>query len=124
MFHVKTKLKESKIHGIGLFAEQDIPKGTLIYSRNENLDINIPNSELSKLSKNEADTIKHYGYFDQKSKKWHLSFDDIRFCNHKKESNIENKHGKLYARKNISKGEELTDNYTEFEDSKREGLID
>jgi len=31
MLLVKTKIKESKIHGIGLFADQFIPKGTEIW---------------------------------------------------------------------------------------------
>ena len=37
---VKTIIKESDIHGIGLFADEFIPKGTKIWEFTPNFDIN------------------------------------------------------------------------------------
>ncbi len=115
MFHVKIELKKSKIHGIGLFAGQDISKGQKIYTGNENLDLFLSEEECSKLALDEQNTIKHYGYFDKAKSKWHLSFDDIRFCNHSSDGNITLKEKSLVAKRDIAKGEELTQDYREFE---------
>ncbi len=41
MLLIKTKLDLSKIHGIGLFAGEDIPKGTIIWRFNSLIDIYI-----------------------------------------------------------------------------------
>jgi uncharacterized protein len=115
MFHVKIKLSPSKIHGIGLFAEENIPKGKIVYSINKDLDLFLSNNEFQRLSEDEKRTIKHYGYFDKQLKKWHLCFDDIRFCNHDANGNIGLKNDKLVAKTSIKEGEELTQNYCEFE---------
>jgi len=123
MFHIKVKLKESPIHGIGLFTDEDIPKGKTIYSPNPKLNLLLTREELSKLSPNEKETIEHYGYYDELRNGWHLSFDDIRFCNHSSKNNITRQNGDVVAKRNIKKGEELTHNYEEFENPIREGLI-
>lgn len=88
MFHVKTKLGKSTIHGIGLFANQSISKGSKIYSINETLDLVISCGTFDSLSADEQQTISHFGYFDKKLDNWHLSFDNIRFCNHSRKPNF------------------------------------
>lgn len=116
MFKVKTYLDKSGIHGIGLFSKNPIKAGTIIYVPNKDLDLLLDKGQFQKLSKNEKDTIKHFGY-NTKDHKWHLSFDNIRFCNHSKSKNnisIGN-NGYLYAIKDIPKNKELLQNYSEFE---------
>jgi uncharacterized cupin superfamily protein len=103
MFYVKVKLKESKIHGIGLFADEDIPKGKTVYSDNNKLDLFLSEKEFSSLADNEKNTIKHYGFFDKSVGKWHLNFDDMRFCNHSLDGNITLRSSKLIAKKDIKK---------------------
>ena len=122
MFYVKIKLQQSRIHGIGLFADEDISTGKAVYCGNPKLDLLLTDKEFLKLSVNEQGTIKHYGYFDKYLKKWHLAFDDIRFCNHSSDGNISLKNNKLVAARNIKKGEEITQNYEEFEEL-RENLV-
>lgn len=120
MFHVKTKLKESRIHGIGLFADQDIIKGSKIYSISEDLDLFLTDNALLDLSEDEIRTIKHYGYFDKEKSVWHLAFDDIRYCNHEKNANMILSTNCLIAKRDIKKGEELTQDYSEFEELRPE----
>jgi len=120
MFYVKTALNQSKLDGIGLFAEEDIPEGKVVYSINPKLDLFISQEEFANIGENEKETISHYGYFDKKENKWHLSFDDIRFCNHSKDSNIILKGHELIAKKDIQKGEEITQDYSEFENLREE----
>ncbi|MFA4960445.1 MAG: SET domain-containing protein [Candidatus Pacearchaeota archaeon] len=119
MFHVKIKLSESKIHGIGLFANEDISKGKIVYSINEKLDLLLTEKNFLKLLDDEKCTIKHYGYFDKNRKIWHLSFDDIRFCNHSVNGNITIEDNKLIAVRDIRKNKEITQNYGEFEELRK-----
>ena len=50
MFHVKVKIMPSKINGLGLFADEDIPKDSKVYSINESLDLEIPIEKFNKIS--------------------------------------------------------------------------
>lgn len=122
MLLVKTYLDKSKIHGIGLYAGQFIPKGKAIYRRSNDLDINLSRKQFSKLDHYSRKQIQHYGHLS-KNNKWHLAFDDIRFCNHSKNSNItidkNNIKYQLIAKRNINKDEEITQNYREFEKLKK-----
>ena len=120
MFHVKVKIMPSKINGLGLFADEDIPKDSKVYSINESLDLEIPIEKFNKISENEQQTIKHYGYFNNKKNVWYLSFDDIRFCNHSLNGNITLKENNLISTKDIKKDEEITQNYKEFETLRKE----
>ena len=62
MFHIKIKLDKSKISGIGLFADENIKKDQIIYSINNKIDLLLTIEEFFHLSKNEQNTIRHYGY--------------------------------------------------------------
>ncbi|MBR9701242.1 hypothetical protein GOV11_05245 [Candidatus Woesearchaeota archaeon] len=115
MFNVKVVLGESKIHGIGLFADENIAKGALVYTVNPDLNLHLTQEEFSKLSDDEKNTMRHFGYFG-KDKQWHLSFDNIRFCNHHRKGNVSYKDGKIYSVRAIMKDEEITQNYEEIED--------
>lgn len=119
MVLVKTFLDKSKIHGIGLFANENIKSGAIVYKPNPGLDIKITEEEFSKLEKNCQETIRHYGFRSKVDSMWYLAFDDIRFCNHSKNSNLfqsEIDNNKcLTANRDIKKGEELLQNYGEFE---------
>lgn len=115
MFHVKTKLKESKIHGIGLFADQDIKENTIVYSASDKLNLRLSERKFARLSDDEKSTIKHYGYYDNNNNTWNLCFDNIRFCNHSIEGNIALREGKAVAIRDIKNGEEITHDYREFE---------
>ena len=124
MLLVKTHLNKSKIHGIGLYADQFIPKGKAIYRCSPGLDINLSKNLFNKLDRCSKKQIKHYGHMSLKKNKWHLAFDDIRFCNHSKNGNItvdgNNRNYQLIAKRNINRGEEITQNYEEFENLRKE----
>lgn len=120
MILVRTRLDKSKISGIGLFADCDIRAGDMVYMKSPKLDIVLSKEDFLDLNDIEQKTILHYGYFG-KDKFYHLDFDDIRFLNHSDNSNLVWKNNALCAKKNIKKGEELTQDYNDFEDfSKRQ----
>ncbi|MFA5945768.1 MAG: SET domain-containing protein [Patescibacteria group bacterium] len=129
MLHIKYKLAPSIHHGIGLFADQNIQKNQLIYSASPLLDVNISPEEFSKLSLSEQAEISYWGFLDKQSGLWHVDFDVSKFINHSSAPNITqdpiSTETRLIALKDISAGEELTQNYLEFEtkeDLKRRGI--
>ncbi|TAK04710.1 SET domain-containing protein-lysine N-methyltransferase [Patescibacteria group bacterium] len=117
MLFVKTRLEKSPVHGIGLFADQRVAKGSLVYKMSSNLDVDISDADFQKLDVFSQKQIRHYGYFNDGT--WHLAFDDIRFCNHADVGNITVDAGapeyRLVAVRDIEAGEELLQDYGEFE---------
>jgi SET domain-containing protein len=119
MIHIKYKLKASELHGIGLFSDQHISKEDLIYTASPILDLNITQEQFDSLEQGEKDEILWWGFFDQPSQMWHVDFDVSKFVNHSTDGTItqNSSHDDAYliATRDITPGEELTQNYLEFE---------
>lgn len=115
MLYVKTQLKKSEISGIGLFADEMIPKGTVVWEFNPFIDILLSKEEVESLSKPAQEQIYKYGFLDTKSNKYMLCGDDARFFNHSIDNNCDDSQINItIAKRNIMPGEELTVNYKEF----------
>ncbi len=123
MLLIKTIIKSSSIHGIGLFADQDISKGTKIWKFSPGLDLEIKPSDFEKLNQCEKDVILFSGFHSKKTGNYHLSFDNVHFINHSTLGNIstdmtvDDIEYPLIANRDIKKGEELTQNYFEFDEN-------
>ncbi len=119
MLHVKYLLNKSDKHGIGLFAGEDIKKNTVVYTASPLLDVNITQDAFDSLSENEKVEIKYWGFFDEFSKKWHVDFDVSRFINHSMNASLTQDPSRndayLLTTRDVTIGEELTQNYLEFE---------
>jgi hypothetical protein len=129
MMHIKYALKASTVHGIGLFADQEILTGQLIYTASPLLDVDITEAEFASLSAAEQHEVKYWGFFIPESKTWHVDFDVSKFINHSTTPTVtqDPSHSEAYliAARDIHKGEELTQNYLEFESAevlKRRGI--
>jgi len=117
MIHIFYKIKASPVHGIGLFSDQEIKAEQLIYTPSPLLDVDITQDEFDKLSAAEQREVKYYGYFNNKTKKWHVAFDAIRILNHasEKSSNVtQDDNMTMRAKRDIKKGEELFQDYSEI----------
>jgi len=118
MLEVKYKLKDSNIHGKGVFADEFIPAGKTIWRWTGT---EILHEEFLKLNKEEQETIRHSSYRSKNTGNWYLSGDDIEFLNHSDNSNSTEKideqsgAGTLIAKVDINPGEEITQDYREFE---------
>jgi SET domain-containing protein len=114
MLLVKTRLGESSIHGIGVLANEFIPKGTLVWKWHEGVDQNISTQLVDALPDIAKEYIKRYSWF---SGGWYcLCSDNDRFLNHSDNPNC----GLLgdwgdVALKDIQIGEELTVDYRKFD---------
>ena len=119
MIHVKYKLKGSGLHGVGLFIDESVERGGLIYTASPLLDLNITQEQFDLLDQKEKDELLWWGFFDQPSQMWHVDFDVTKFINHSYEANVTQRddHDEAYliASRDIKAGEELTQNYLEFE---------
>jgi SET domain-containing protein len=129
MIHIAYKLKSSDLHGVGLFADEDIKQGQLIYTASPLLDLNITQEQFDNLNQKEKDEILWWGFFDRPSQMWHVDFDVSKFINHSGNATVtqDDSHEEAYlvATRDIQPGEELTQNYLEFEtaeDLERRGI--
>lgn len=120
MLYVKTYLDKSKIQGIGLFAGENIKKGTVIWRFKPKFDIVIKKKERDKLPKLTREWMTRYAYHDVKMNGYIICADDARFFNHSPNPNTIDRHNVTMARRNIRKGEELTSNYYDFDDETTE----
>jgi len=119
MIHIEYKLKASEVHGIGFFTDEDLVKGQLIYTASTLLDVNISQVEFSSLDPKEQYEVLYWGFWDKSNNVWHVDFDNSKFINHSYKATLtqDEEHGDAYlvATRDIKKGEELTQNYLEFE---------
>ena len=88
MLVVKTKIGQSKVEGIGLFADQFIQKGTVTWKFDPRFDIYFDPNEVDKMSEAQKDLIIHFAYLSKKSGKYVYSIDNTRFTNHSTNPNI------------------------------------
>lgn len=120
MLLVKTRLEKSNIHGLGLFADQLITKGTVTWQRNEKFDIGFNESNVANTSEEFKKYFFHYAYYDKKNNYYVLCCDNQRFINHSQDSrkiNIDSTPDQDVAARDIQPGEELLCDYNQFDDT-------
>jgi uncharacterized protein len=117
---VKTKIAPSAIHGLGLFANQFIGKGQVIWRFSPGFDREVTFEELETLPIHLQEWTKHYGYLDFHLNRYILHIDDARFVNHSNNACIyvdyaQDSYGIDVADRDIAPGEELTYDYNQFD---------
>ena len=116
MLYVKTILKISSVHGIGLFANQFIPKGTMTWRYHSVFDMGFTRKQVDEMSVPARRLFLWYAYFDFAQNKYILCFDDQRFINHSsKNFNIISTTDHDIAARDIQIGEELLCDYNLFD---------
>ena len=119
MILIDYEIKDSKIHGAGMFTKQFIKKGELIAQASPELDVDITKEVYDKLEQREKDEILYWGFYDAPRECYHVDFDNTKFINHSFDSNITQDPNYLdmclVASRDIESGEELLQNYLEFE---------
>lgn len=119
MLVVKTKITLSKIQGIGLFADQFIPKGTIIWKYDPRFDIYFDPIDVEAMSDLQKNLIINFAYLSKKSSKYVYSIDNTRFTNHSTNPNTaeddkfhtQDAEVCTVAVRDIQKGEEITIDY-------------
>jgi len=115
MLCVKTKIQPSKISGIGLFADEYISKGTVVWKFEPRIDLLLSKDDISKLSSASQKQFFNYAFLDTSHGKYMLCGDDGRFFNHSDDPNCDDSSPNItFANTEILPGEELTVNYKVF----------
>ena len=126
MLHVKATVGDSEIHGKGLIAAQDIPRGTLIWTFDPSVDHEFRSEDIQKITDAaERERLLDHAYKTREGI-FLLCGDEARYMNHSNTPNTisvgfhENGgHGATYAAEDISIGREITEDYLSFEDPAR-----
>ena len=122
MLCVKTKKLLSPIHGIGLFADQDIPSGSVIWQFVSGFDQVFTLEGLRQLPPEAQIFLARYAYMSKKSHRYILDADDARYFNHSADPNSSTKESVhssehvITAVRDIKATEEITINYADQED--------
>ncbi|MCU0853992.1 MAG: SET domain-containing protein [Rhodobacteraceae bacterium] len=117
MLLVPTSIRQSPIHGLGLFAEEDIPAGTIIWRFEPLVDRLIPEGELDRLPPHVAAYVDIYSEYFPDLGVLVLSGDNDRYTNHSDDPNTEvllpnGPEALVRARRDIAAGEEITCDYS------------
>lgn len=120
MLYVKTKIQPSGIHGIGLFADQFIPKGTMIWKFTPGFDMKLTREQILDFPELLQIYIYKYSWKSKKSKLYCFSSDNPNCLSEYKNDEEE---VITTAIKDIQIGEEITDNYSSFEDEESEDNV-
>lgn len=121
MLFVKTKVLPSKIHELGLFADEFIHKGTIIWKFTPGFDLKFTKEQIKKFPKQVREYLETYCWLGKKSGKYCFSSDNGKYFNHSKNPNsssayyVDEEEVVTKAIRDIQKGEEITDDYSTFE---------
>lgn len=111
-------LKPSPVHGIGVFAIRDIPKGCrTIFSGHKNDWITLPIAEVEKLPEHSRNLVETYCLYDEEN--YYVPdygfkiMDMVNYLNHSSTPNVESVHDGEYfeALTDIPAGTELLVDY-------------
>jgi SET domain-containing protein len=115
MFVVKTRVAPSAIHGLGVFACEDISAGAEVWRFQPPFDIVVPESALADLPAAVRMHLDIYGYRSvDLGGQLVLSGDNAKYLNHSDDPSLEESPFRSVARRPIAEGEEITCDYGAF----------
>lgn len=109
---VATKVKPSSIHGLGLFADQDIAKDAVVWEHSPGYDGWFYCKTWQLFPKALQDYIKHFCCYDRHLHAYIRAGDNANWMNHSDTPNLNAPNYYIHiANRDITTGEELTVNY-------------
>ena len=120
MILVKTSVRLSPIHGLGLFAIEFIPKNRPVWAFDSAVDSVVSEKEFSSFSESRKAVVSHFGFKSARGD-WIIRGDGAVFMNHSHDANLTgsfpdeefrlSREPVLRAARDISPGEEITLSY-------------
>jgi uncharacterized protein len=114
MLLIDARAGKSDIHGIGLIANQFIPKGTRMWTFKPGFDLILSEKDINSMSEFSRSQVIWYAYYDKSTAVYVLSSDDDRFTNHSDSPNTINIGDDVFALVDIYPGTEITWDYRNF----------
>lgn len=115
MLVVKTKLQPSSISGIGLFADETITRGRMVWVFDPRIDIELNEKNWEGLSEEVQKFLITRSWVCKQTNKRIIALDNDRFMNHSEDPNVYmDKNGNMFANRNIPEGTEIVCNYREI----------
>ena len=87
MLMVATTIAPSGLNGLGLFADQDIPDGAVVWQFTPGVDVILTDDQIRILVEPARHSVLHYAYRTISSGEYVLCSDDARFWNHSNNAN-------------------------------------
>ncbi len=126
MYLVKTKIGPSAAHGDGVFVDETILAGEVVWRFVAGHDCTLSKEEFAALGDDEKKALSHVAYLSRATERWVFppEGDPARFTNHSDTPNLTvvvnsavSPEPLFVARIAIPKGEELTVDYRTFDSS-------
>lgn len=117
MLLIATYVAQSPIEGLGVFAGEYVPRGSLIWSLNPKFDIFVHETEIGALPPHMQTFVARYSYPHLDMPGYRVvDVDHGKFMNHSLAPNTDFRiFDRGYALVDIAEGEEITCNYHEFD---------
>jgi SET domain-containing protein len=112
---IETELRNSEIHGIGLFCREAIPKGTKVWAFNPLVDLVLDESAIWSLPKPVINFMRMYAYRARETRELIVNVDLARHMNHADSPTLVcDSDSNYYTAEDLPSGTELTCDYREF----------
>jgi len=114
MMMVKTELRPSAIHGLGVFLKEPVPKGGLVWRFDSRIDRVYAPAEVASLPAHVQGFIETYCTWHEGAGVWVLCGDNGRYFNHSDDPSTVSdgiSFGEDHAVRDLAIGEELTSDY-------------
>lgn len=115
MLCVKTRLGQSEIEGVGLFAAEPIPKGTVVWRYDPRFDLSLDMRDIPASDTIMQEWLMRYGYQPSDDPVYVVCGDNARFMNHSDAPNCDDVNELTIAIRDIAEGEEITCDYARFD---------
>lgn len=110
MLRIAAHVGPSPIAGIGLFAGEAVPAGTVVWRHDPGIDATFDPAR--GIEPRLQALLDEHGWFNEQDGRWYLAADNMRFMNHAVEPNTcERDRFTVVAARDIAAGEELTCDY-------------
>ena len=118
MLTIATYLDRSHLHGIGVFAGEDVARGRVVWRFNPQIDLEFTDEQWREMElKTVPESFRHVRRYSYKEgNRFYLCVDNAQFMNHSNDANVANDStsNTMVACVDIRQGEELLCNYFEY----------
>ena len=114
LFRTEVKVATDPRMGLGLFATEFIPKDSVVWEFVEGVDIKVSIDRVEQMSEAQQEYFEKYAWVEDDY--YYSSCDLTNFVNHSYQPNLKIIDKVMISFKDIYPGEELFENYAEFDD--------